>query len=339
MTDSNTTALIRSAVLAVPAEHRAAVRAYARNRALDPADVTKAAVARLLGTKSRRVVEAAHYAAQCLATVRINFFSRRAAARRRKAVPAVQRLATRRKEQLTDALRAAVRVPEHSPSDALTVQAAAGVAPSVAVFVGRCWPYSGSAKKYSAAVVAVTVTVDVKARALALRDAARVTGVDLSAPEGLVTLSLDRDSVLSAAGGVYRAYKASWLRQGRSCNDLTVRHGYVAVVGGAVIHAETRDELQRLAERRIRSQAVAARDLDVLAAQAGNLRVRLSDSAAAGNCRDGTVAWLRSAGLDPTAASATLSQVIDAYRRCPSHRALAVIYRVADRAARRGAVA
>lgn len=90
------------------------------------------------------------------------------------------------------------------------------------------------------------------------------------------------------------AWKATWVKQGRGF-ELKTESGFIVRVGDQFFHGKTEVSARKVAAKQAQfarvSEKLRAVSLDQLVAEFGSLKVRVSDSTRAGNCKEGTEQW------------------------------------------------
>lgn len=195
--------------------------------------------------------------------------------------------------------------------------------------------YRGSFKGWSARVTDTTITVPAQWRT-------RVAARDLADAGGLFTL--DAQPVDCALEGA-ELFSAVWAEQGRGHEIRDIR-GYIARRNGTEFHAETREAAIRGLLRKegasVRAAALEAAlrlPLETLLGRlsAGDLdaiRVTVADARREDCCEFGIQSWCARTGLDYEAGTASLAEVVAAYRAVPVTEARRVILAVLARSRR-----
>lgn len=238
---------------------------------------------------------------------------------------AQQRLAKRRVKLVADSLSALRRATNGHQTIVGVTQDPAKV--GMRVEEGRCRPYGGAYKSWTAATTIFRVTVP--------QDwICRVYHHDLELVDGMATLDA---SPVEAPEGM-TAFAATWVEQGRGF-QVHVRRGFIARAGRFSFHANTLDAAIAGVRRKAKLADLGAsspRHATVLerAAHYPDAPVSLADALATGACLYGIRSWCYGVGINPEGDTVPLSRVVEGYRQRPQEEAIRVIAAVCRREAR-----
>lgn len=241
-----------------------------------------------------------------------------------------ERLDRKRRTAIARAARLSLRTSPNGHSTEITLTddpAAAGFA----VHRGQAWDvYCGAYKGWPAMVTIFAITVP-------RSWLSRVDARGLAVVGGMMTL--DAVPIDAACAGV-EAFAATWVEQGRGYAATVVR-GIIARSGPVTHHGTNLEDAVAGLQRKRRAQARVPRAsgrtmqrdrmLQALERRHGEERVVMADSEAVGNCSSGTRSWLEGVGIDATAESCTLAEVVRGFRASPRPEVLAVLLQVQRR--------
>jgi hypothetical protein len=241
-----------------------------------------------------------------------------------------ERLDRKRRTAIARAARLGLRTSPHGHSTEIALSDDPA-AVDFAIRRGKDWTiYRGAYKGWAATTTAFAITVP---RSWLSRVEAR----GLAVAGGMMTL--DAVPIDAACTGV-EAFAATWVEQGRGYAATVVR-GVIARSGTVTHHGTSLTHAVAGLQRKQRVQArvpqasglTTQRDrmLQALEHQHGKERVVLADSEVVGNCPSGTRSWLETVGIDPTAGSCSLAEVVRGFRTSPRPEALAVLLHVQRR--------